>query len=999
MRYLDVFTPLFEHNVVNVGRIKSYVEKFAEHTTHENAKEWFRLVLAKYLEKNEEINVPMNDKNQPKPKPDWLDGAVARGDDLRVFIDPDDMTAQFDHLVDWFNSMNDDEQGRAFLDRRDRVMAITVQAAIGKSEQWIKSFSKKAAALALNVTEVWEDGVFSWVKPNDRDSMMRDGGILQNCLGSGTYWDKVADGSQIVYLLHDGKSLPHVAIRIATETRSVYEIKGKSNKPPIGRYVDLCKRFLNHINAVVPSSSSGISDLRAMGLNYDVASQKVTSVRDLGEVVWSENGVDITKVQGTGGSFDYWFHSVAVGEIARLKESAQGRISLLSAVSEFFPLLRPIMTRFLNEYFVNDIKPDASVSFMNLGISFNFKTKVWGDRNDISETVLDKDGIRVISFGSDADNVVYTVFNKNNQETAKIVVGFANGMSIRGDFFSSSREKNEEKIKQSREDTIFALNNIPEIKSFKYSNGEQSRTSIYKAYDSSIFGVFKDVAKSIYKKNGMEMFRLYQESSSLEGTLNRIYSSDKKYEQFYGYECDFSEEYRTFFIDALTNSPELKNINWNSIEYNFCSPKVFFNNGKWGTGSTVGDIYHKIGPIVIRNIARGSEMSYFFSNAGSSVDSMQLAFNKSFNPIEATLVPMVMQPKGLPAAVLWLLKDLKVPPTPLDGDVAANKVMFNVGLTYSTAKGSWALIQDGKVKASEGDIKAVGWRNRTAIVDGDTLVGFFKSPNGVNIDEMTTTNNEEMYRCLEKILPKLNLVLPEDRHQELLSQNGFRKVNGIPQHIETNFPTETILTFKDGFVWQKKAHDPTFKAQEKSDRFSPDRYSLSKEGSEEKMRVNFVDGQLSNLIGDELDDNGSTKSLSLKGLDRIGPAMSNRLIDLMNKTGNKFTALQAAMMKVHFKNGKYATLGDDPEMKNFNGGLIQFDDGMSFRRSGNSVWNLRNDAAYKNGDYHGSTILRVELDEHGIESVKISKKEAKRNVHLYMDHIKKLVELYQQTTG
>ena len=81
MRLLELYEQmLLEHNVVNTDAITRYVSQFASQCHNQNAAEWFNVTLARYLERHDQINVPMTDDAIPRNAPDWLDGAFSDHD-------------------------------------------------------------------------------------------------------------------------------------------------------------------------------------------------------------------------------------------------------------------------------------------------------------------------------------------------------------------------------------------------------------------------------------------------------------------------------------------------------------------------------------------------------------------------------------------------------------------------------------------------------------------------------------------------------------------------------------------------------------------------------------------------------------------------------------------------------------------------------------------------------------------------------------------------------
>ncbi|MBY3151388.1 hypothetical protein HFO56_03170 [Rhizobium laguerreae] len=107
-----------------------------------------------------------------------------------------------------------------------------------------KSYGKEAQffaqTVASNDDEEWfadlEDG-FHLVRLKTRDAMLREGGVLQNCVGDGAYDQSLADGEYQYVVLRDVRNRSHAIAEIRTKDNLVYQFLGKQNAIPKDKYL------------------------------------------------------------------------------------------------------------------------------------------------------------------------------------------------------------------------------------------------------------------------------------------------------------------------------------------------------------------------------------------------------------------------------------------------------------------------------------------------------------------------------------------------------------------------------------------------------------------------------------------------------------------------------------------------------------------------------------------------------------------------------------------
>lgn len=140
------------------------------------------------------------------------------------------------NLVDWI-----EQSGIG-----DEYLQMNIDDAFRRADRWHQEqFGKGTdqAATGKNVVYQFKDG-FTIVKlgPEDCDS---EGRAMGHCVGG--YAGSVSAGSIQIYSLRDPQSKPHATIEI-DYWKSVQQIKGKQNEPPIPKYAAYVKEWLKTTN-------------------------------------------------------------------------------------------------------------------------------------------------------------------------------------------------------------------------------------------------------------------------------------------------------------------------------------------------------------------------------------------------------------------------------------------------------------------------------------------------------------------------------------------------------------------------------------------------------------------------------------------------------------------------------------------------------------------------------------------------------------------------------
>lgn len=165
--------------------------------------------------------------------PSWVQKAINEGSTVYLLnIEEDDKNKIFY----WLNYLE-------ILNKKD-LSRISVPQLIKNVASWNKELTK-----CTNVND--EEGIeiihqyddkFSWVKIFGRESLYREGYMMNNCVSN--YYDDVSCNKTNIYSLRDTNNKPHVTLEVKNNV--VTQIKGNCNHSVKKDYIDYVKDFLDN---------------------------------------------------------------------------------------------------------------------------------------------------------------------------------------------------------------------------------------------------------------------------------------------------------------------------------------------------------------------------------------------------------------------------------------------------------------------------------------------------------------------------------------------------------------------------------------------------------------------------------------------------------------------------------------------------------------------------------------------------------------------------------
>lgn len=302
MKFLEFYQParrfLVEMNVANEGEITAHLKDFVKRTVQDRhgvlpqpTQDTLVKRLVKAMKNDERGTMaevqPVTEV--PEDAPEWLRQAVEGGKEVVALQVREDTLQKLAHVIDWL--LADPEPGAlraapeaGLIDHlnaaADQFFARQQQAQPTSGGTSFRAGEEPGCEVVMTF-RVFKPGdppkmfqesdlapnpngkvVSFWVKVTSPEALDREGSKerMNHCVGS--YANEVTSEQTTIYSLRDMSNHPHVTIEI--RSGNLRQVKGKGNRPPVGKYAGYIKDFLNAVSAKVDNMGAG--DLRGVGL-------------------------------------------------------------------------------------------------------------------------------------------------------------------------------------------------------------------------------------------------------------------------------------------------------------------------------------------------------------------------------------------------------------------------------------------------------------------------------------------------------------------------------------------------------------------------------------------------------------------------------------------------------------------------------------------------------------------------------------------------------------
>lgn len=302
---------LAEHVVLNTQAVDSFATSMSRGVSSPEAKAWiYKRSRAAFLNDDQYLTL-MGIEEIPNDVPGYVTQAIDRGENIYQFSTASTahaainaLVTRIDHIKDFFRdieewsakpipkgeNINEMEVNQIVVAKKwmTKVPRLTIEQAEQAADEWARVAGAGAKAMTKEGVVViyqWPNGYYA-VRFTDRNTMMRDGHDLQNCLRQGTYWDQVASGRQWVVAIRKPNDEAVVGMRWQLpEPMSILECKGKNNLPVTGQYVPYVTELLTYFKV----QDNNNHDLRSAGIY--MTNGHFGTFRDLAKKI-STGGVD-----------------------------------------------------------------------------------------------------------------------------------------------------------------------------------------------------------------------------------------------------------------------------------------------------------------------------------------------------------------------------------------------------------------------------------------------------------------------------------------------------------------------------------------------------------------------------------------------------------------------------------------------------------------------------------------------------------------------------------
>lgn len=438
MRSNDI---LLELNIINMPDLESWAHQIAARATFPEGKTWLADRIRRFLVNFEGTADQINTLTPNAPE--WMVKRFQDGVELYRFRPTQEISTRFEHLADWLNSLYETAHQTDKTEPAQQALVayakgllpkigkLTIEGAEQHAVKWFERVNAANAASAGDYTDragqafVMASQGGAWVELLTQDALKREGTEMGHCVGAGAY--KVGPKSETrIFSFRDASNHPHVTVEMRGDV--ICQIKGKQNAAPVVKYQPAVADFLRHTGYRV---SPGLSDLLNCGL-VQKADGTVGTVRELGEVVESRDGMDLIRLdsnQGVANTEHNYYVYAGSERLVRFKiwggaamldgppsaPSLSAEMKAFRFIASFLNAMNPRPTGrdWAGNYTVMMIDPEQNR---------------WGLIQDIAQHYTDWDGYDVQTYvsrdghGRSTTTKKHYVFFENDENVLEVIV-------------------------------------------------------------------------------------------------------------------------------------------------------------------------------------------------------------------------------------------------------------------------------------------------------------------------------------------------------------------------------------------------------------------------------------------------------------------------------------------------------------------------------------------------------------------------------------------------
>lgn len=254
MKFEDLVSLVLEANLYNKDKLLIYINSLLErkNVQKQQIKDWFlKQYVGWYISSKDDAAKyevgEISPHNWIEGQPEW-----AKKSDIMYFNGWTDNTRDYlGHVIDYFNQLDENELNKIYKKPYE-----VVQRELAEWDKFLGSKRYKGPPLKegedVKTVMTFNDG-YRWEKLITQQAYTAEGEMMGHCVGG--YCE---NKNSVIYSLKDPKGVSHATIEFDLSTKSITQIKGRSNEAPVEKYWPYIKEFIIKNNFKVSSDGENI---------------------------------------------------------------------------------------------------------------------------------------------------------------------------------------------------------------------------------------------------------------------------------------------------------------------------------------------------------------------------------------------------------------------------------------------------------------------------------------------------------------------------------------------------------------------------------------------------------------------------------------------------------------------------------------------------------------------------------------------------------------------
>lgn len=332
MRFYDLLRLDEALNFIDQSAVKTFLSGFAERVDSPEAKAWLTSKsLLRSVSDRDDCGTAIDPNSVDGNAPTWVHQALERGDTLYDFSPSPELEQHLSHIVDWLNGIADaeapekddpnfNEKNQFFHQCQKDLKGLSkfnLDTGFEKAETWVEEMNKlnskvnkslSTSTIADNenykVVERFDNGCVA-VNLISQKALQDEGNKMSHCVGGQGYWSRVSSGKTQIYSIRtpQGES----ACTIEVTGGKTIQVKGKGNRAPVPKYIDMAVTVLNKVKA-----HGSCGDLTAAGVVWSDKKKSYGSFSELADLVVDKPPIQVFKMDR-----NIQLYSTKIGMIAQ----------------------------------------------------------------------------------------------------------------------------------------------------------------------------------------------------------------------------------------------------------------------------------------------------------------------------------------------------------------------------------------------------------------------------------------------------------------------------------------------------------------------------------------------------------------------------------------------------------------------------------------------------------------------------------------------------------